>query len=273
MLYDFSKDIFDIVVLAGQSNAVGFGFGSVNSPFLPNRLIWQLTGNTEPQDGYNHDYVISQARESVWGNETVSNFALSFADLYVKSGYLEERRKLLILQTAVGGTSFLEGLWDRNGVLYLRMLDMIQTALALNPQNRLVAFLWHQGKTDAALGASYETHYQNLSFLLDAVRQTFHVPRLPFCAADFVYHWKEVSGVDTEPVLSAIRDVCREAGNARFIETANLLSNLQQNNRIGDWEGNGEDTIHFSRSALYELGRRYFIAYLDIINKINHSVK
>ncbi len=63
MLYDFQNDVYDIIIQAGQSNSVGFGFGQVKEPFLPNGNIWYMTANVEPYDGFNHNYVISLAEE------------------------------------------------------------------------------------------------------------------------------------------------------------------------------------------------------------------
>ena len=41
-----------------------------------------------------------------------------------------------------------------------------------------------------------------------------------------------------------------------------LLSNIQE---VHHDSINWLDTIHFSRKAVYELGKRYFSAYMDIV--------
>ena len=148
-----------------------------------------------------------------------------------------------------------------SGRLYLRMLDMIRTTLALNGNNRLTALLWHQGETDAKLNATYEQHYNHLLTLVQSVRETFAVPELPFVAGDFVQHWKNDNLAICTPVVDAIRAVCRDCGRGAFVETDGLLSNLQElhRNPLG-WE----DTIHFSRKAVYALGKRYFDAFAKI---------
>ena len=251
MLKDFSKEAFDIIIQAGQSNAEGYGFGPVEEPYLASPDVWYL----------NQDFTISQAAEKVNGNEIQTNFALSFAREYIKSGLLAAGRKILILRCAVGGTGFLDHRWGLTDDLYLRMMEMIRTAVTLNPENRLVALLWHQGETDAEKRASYEVHYNHLLTLLQSVRREFDVSDLPFVAGDFVQHWKNNNLEICTPVVSAIRGVCRDCGNGAFVETDGLLSNLQELNRnpLG-WE----DTIHFSRRAVYELGRRYFAAYMGL---------
>ncbi|MBQ4354850.1 MAG: hypothetical protein IJC71_08155 [Clostridia bacterium] len=249
-LKDFSKEKFDIIIQAGQSNSDGTAHGLVDAPYQPKYEVWHMIG----------DYTIELAREMVVGNYIRSHYALSFADEYIRAGKLEKGRKILILRTSVGGTGFLDKRWGMTDDLYLRMMEMTRTALALNPENRLVGFLWHQGETDAILHATYDGHYKNLTTLLNSVRETFGVPDLPFIAGDFVYHWRDANAQICEPVLRAIRDVCKDAAPAAFVETDGLISNAQDDPN----PGHGSDTIHFCRKAIYELGRRYYAAWSEL---------
>lgn len=252
MLKNFAECTFDIVIQAGQSNAEGCGLGPTDEPYAPSDRVWYLNG----------DFTVTRAEESVQGNYVRTNFSLPFVRDYCADGRLAEGRNLLILRTAVGGTGFRDNHWKPEDDLFLRMMEMIRTALALNPANRLVAFLWHQGETDAILGAGYEEHYRNLSTLLRLVREEFAVPDLPFIAGDFVAHWKNANAAICEPVVDAIRAVCRDCGNGAFVETSDLCSNSQEK-----WEPHidWEDPIHFSRKATYELGKRYYQAYTQIV--------
>ena len=254
MLKDFTKEKFDILIQAGQSNAEGYGFGSVENPYQTDERVWYL----------NQDGTISIAAEKVKNNGIQSNFALSFAREYLNAGRLEEGRKLLILRAAVGGTGFLDRRWGLTDDLYLRMMEMIRTALSLNPENRLVALLWHQGENDVVHGATFEQHYQNLFSLVQTVRETFQVPSLPFIAGDFVHQWKYFSKYKDAciPVMDAICAVCRDCGHAGFVETDGLHSNAQEltEHPLG-WSF---DDIHFSRRAIYELGIRYFERFVEL---------
>ena len=251
MLRDLTGEQFDIIIQAGQSNSDGTGYGPVEHPWEPTEDVWYI----------NFDFTMSVAREAVAGNEIQSNYSLSFAREYMKKGLLAEGRKLLILRTSVGGTGFLDHRWGMTDDLYLRMMRMIRTALALNPGNRLVAFLWHQGETDAIYGADFDTHYKNLMGLLRSVREEFKVPDLPFVAGDFVQHWKKDNWEICVPVVDAIRAVCRDCGSGAFVETDGLKSNTQEDR---DPPLPWEDTIHFSRRSLYLLGQRYFEAFEHI---------
>lgn len=253
MLRDFTKEKFDIIIQAGQSNAEGYGFGPASCPYEPNDNVLYL----------NSDLTVMQACEKVRGNEIQSNFALSFAQEYIKSGRLLEGRKLLILRCAVGGTGFSDKRWGMSDDLYLTMMEMIRTALALNGENRLVAMLWHQGETDAMNKASYDVHYTNLLTLLKSVRATFNAESLPFIAGDFVQDWKNNNIDVCTPVVDAIRAVCRDCGHGGFVESEGLLSNDQA---LSYYPLGWKDTIHFTRESVYELGIRYFNCFSSIVS-------
>ena len=250
MLKDFGKEKFDIIIQAGQSNSQGCGLGSVEKPFEPNGDIWYL----------NCDMTVSLAMEVVSGNDVVGNFSLPFAAEYVSGGDLKNGRKILVLRAAVGGTGFLDNRWGPRDDLFLTMIEMIKTSVGLNPENYLVALLWHQGESDAVNGASYEVHYKNLKTLVDIVRTDFNRRDLPFIAGDFVHHWKNENFDACEPVVRAMRELCNDIGHAKFIETDGLTSNLQQ-------IGYGDDNIHFGRKAIYELGEKYYQAFKEITGR------
>lgn len=245
MLRDFSKEEFDIIIQAGQSNSEGTGYGPAETPYERNDDTYYL----------NPDFSISQASELVEGNRIRGDFSLSFATAYRKAGLLREGRKLLIVRAAVGGTGFSDRRWGPEDDLFIRMMALTRTALALHPGNRPVALLWHQGETDSTLSAGYDRYYAALTNLVRLTREAFGQD-LPFIAGDFVEHWRRTTGDDFLPIQRALRAVCRDLDRAAFVETDGLLSNAQ---KLG-----GDDTIHFCRDALGELGNRYFKLYSAI---------
>lgn len=251
MLMDFTKEKFDIIIQAGQSNSEGYGVGPVEEPYVPNDLVWYMNGS----------FTVSQAAEWVDGNEIRGTSVLPFAREYVNAGLLEEGRKLLILRTAEGGTGFSTGEWVKTGRLYLRMMEMIRTALELNPENRLVCFLWHQGENEVENSVSYDVHYSNLAGLVRSVAEEFEASELPFIAGDFVPSWRDYNLERSTPVVQAIRDVCKECKRGAFVESDGLKSNIEELQRkTAGWE----DPIHFSRKNLYILGKRYFDAFVEL---------
>lgn len=95
--------------------------------------------------------------------------ALIFAQEYVKSNLLAADRKVLILRTAVGGTGFEREQWGPGCPVEERMHEMIQYALAMNPKNRIVAFLWHQGESDVIEGNTPEKYEDQLTAFVETV--------------------------------------------------------------------------------------------------------
>lgn len=95
--------------------------------------------------------------------------------------------------------------------------------------------------------------------LIRSVRDEFAVPDLPFIAGDFVQQWKNDNINICTPVVNAIRDVCRDCGHGSFVETDGLMSNSQE---LYNDPQESEDTIHFSRRAIYPLGKRFSASWV-----------
>ena len=260
MLKDFSKEKFDIIIQAGQSNAEGNGMGDVENPYKPSEDVWFMNGALD-----SHEFYLYPAQESIRKNEVLSNFIFKFAENYVSDKRLNDGRKLLILCAAVGGTGFIKGQWKTTDCYYLRMMEMIRTALSLNKENRIVGFLWHQGESDVVLNGTFDGHYNYLKTLLDSVRDEFNIPEIPFIAGDFVHDWSDKCNASSSPVCEAIRKVCEDYPFGDFVETVGLTSNLQEFKRPTHCpEALLEDDLHFSRKALYELGDRYYKAFSEL---------
>lgn len=132
---------------------------------------------------------------------------------------------------------------------------MTDFALSLNPDNRVVAFLWHQGECDAFEKNEPDVFKQQLSDMLYDVRAKYG-EKLPFIAGDFVSEWKNKNIADCVPIVEKIREVAKEAGCSAFVETSDLLSNNQKNH-------NGDD-IHFCREALYTWTTLFFCFPRDL---------
>ncbi len=245
MLKDFTKEAFDIIVQAGQSNAEGCGRGPCNRPYIPDERIWFLNG----------DFTISVANERAFAGNLCSDFSLAFAKDYAKK-LLAKDRKILIIRSAVGGTGFSDNRWNMTDDLYRRMMTMTADALSLNENNRVVAFFWHQGETDAINNMGEETYHGKLSKLFNSFRETFGA-EIPIIMADFVQEWEQQNLEICKPVIGAQRRIANEISKSFFIETDGLSSN---NAVLSDG-----DNIHFSRQAIYELGHRYFDAFNSLI--------
>ena len=279
MKNDFSKMAFDIIVLAGQSNAEGNGVSLEDKPFVMPGVYEIIDKNKYgmklKEDGsydsldfvYPVETIIRelQERKNDSGTHYCSDISLSFVEQYKKSRFYSSNRKILVIKTAYGGSGFA---FDQHGVgnpLYRRMLDMINVGLSLNKENRIVAFLWHQGEHDAFENAQfgyderYEYYYSNLLKMLLAFREEYKQFDFPIVTGELCRDWKKRYKVESEAVEKATIDVCNKIGNAAFVHASDLPSNAEAIN-------NG-DLDHFSRESVWILGKRYFEAFASLKNK------
>ena len=276
----FANQPFDVVIQGGQSNAEGCGRGRTADPYVPDERVLYYDPHAFGKvvnypDGTENMVVeyplppsveIAAERHIGEGDDfTLCDFSLSFAREYVRAGFLKEGRKLLVVRAGVGGTGFAKGHWSPDGILYKKLIESTDAALALNPENRIVAFLWHQGECDAfefperSPEERYRKHYDYLYNLFSSVMTRYRVPRLPVVTGGIIKDWRKKYEIPCDAVEKAIKDVCASLPAAGFAESDGLLSNDQA-------IGNGDD-IHFCRDALMELGRRYFKVYAGLCKK------
>lgn len=253
-------DKYDIIIQAGQSNAIGCGRGEVTEEYAPKENILYLVTDPEEYTDENGKWGIRYktgemniviADDHTRDLGTHGDFGLSFAQEYLKAGLLAPDRKLLIVRAGVGGTGFVTHFWDETGICYRQMLRMTDHAVALNPENRIVGLLWHQGENEAFEGNKPETYYQQLKFLIDSVKERYCLKDIPFVCGGFCKEWADKYRENCDAILAVIRQIGAEYG--AYVETEDLKSNNQDH-------GDGDD-IHFCRESLHILGKRYFEAY------------
>ena len=264
----------DIIIIAGQSNAAGYGRGDTERPFEPDPRIWRMDDRADAHhikgedgktvfhcpEGTEIDVDVAEEYPDGEGGKR-GCFAWSFARAYLESGTLSEGRSLLVVMAAVGGTGFARREWGiEDAVLYRRLCRMTDTALSLHRGNRIVAILWHQGECDASelpdltLEERYTRHRDNLTEMFTAYRTRYALRDVPVIAGEFCHDWQSLLPEKCDAVIRAMREVCDAV-----VPTSDLQSNRAAT-------GN-DDGIHFSRDAQYRLGLRYFDAYVALLKK------
>lgn len=255
---------FDIFIQAGQSNAEGSGIGPVTEEYIPDERICYLEAPKTvdcTETGLNikfHDVPFSLQIGAEHGAEDnpIGDFALTFSKAYIDAGMLKEGRKILIIRAAVGGTGFQKKHWGMEDILYLKMLEMMDYALSLNPENEIKGLLWHQGEHDAFEGNTGENYHMQLTKLISSLKDRYHFINLPFICGSFVSDWRKKNEESCKPIMDALQQVAEEM-NGKYIDAGDLPSNNEKT-------GNGDD-IHFCRESLHILGRRYFDCYREIM--------
>lgn len=263
---DLSKEKLDIIVLAGQSNAQGNGKGDEKLHYKGNPLCYELTTKhpvcyigANGIDGTQsfaffyqqpNDYIFRELHEDFHDDDYQHGFYLSFADEYAKK-YLKDGRKLIIVKAASGGTGFTDKMWIKGGYLYKRLQEMINMTLKLNPENRIVGFLWHQGECDAANKTPVKDYIKHFGRIVKYVRKVANAD-VPVITAGFVNEWASLpeNKQNCLTYYKMFEDMKNIFTNYSFIHTEDLKSN-------NETVKNG-DNIHFSRKSQIELGLRYF---------------
>ena len=261
----------DIIILAGQSNAEGYGIGPCDKPFCPDPRIMSMRDTDNygyVVDNMTYDefkislprrYLINLAEERQSTTGKIGCLALSFAEEYIKF-ILSPDRSILIIHSAVGATGFAKKHWGLEDVLYKRLVRMTELALGMNPENRVRAILWHQGEhetahtTDVAdedLGAIHTCNFNNI---FNDLRVRFG--ECPVLMGGFCEEWSE-GCPKADIIRTATERSAVQLGNALLLSSRGLESN----NTVFK---NG-DAIHFSHNSLSIFGRRYFEAYAKII--------
>lgn len=247
------KDAYDVVILAGQSNAVGYGKGEVN--YQTDERVKELFRSERFNTSRNPSLPLGQYVFKTAGlrPHKMSGFYLFFARRYVKE-ILRPGRKLLFVRAAVGGTGFSDGSWGRKDHLYLNAVDMAKRIKLGNPENKIVAILWHQGETDVINSVTKEYYKENFSSLIRGIRFELNMPYLPFIAGDMVEEWY-TNQENAESVRQAVQEVLNETDYCGFVSSQGLCGN------------GGEDIIHFSGKSNEILGERYFEEFKRITEK------
>ena len=259
---------YDIIILAGQSNAEGNGMHERDKEMFSPENAWELTDKnpawikddngkavlilTSPTE-----MQISRLKERRAGEQLAADISITFAKRYCESD-LSSGRKLLVVKAAVGGSGFAKEQWGKGSVLYNRLVEMLDYAVKLGGEVK--AMLWHQGEHDAFENAGfnyderYDFYYNKLIEQFTALRTRYG--EFPIITGEFVNDWADKNQPQCSAVENATKAVCEKIGNAAMVSSEGLYSNDQAIE-------NGDD-IHFCAESVYELGERYYKAFKEI---------
>ena len=249
---------YDVVLLVGQSNMVGYGTGPDNAADAavdPRVFMW---------DGYNN--VILPAQDPLVQNQPTQVFVglgMTFAKSYEKT--IPANRKVLLVGSAQGSTTFISGRWQAPSG------DLVETAVAranaamaaAGPGVRFIGVLWHQGESDIADGGA-SAYEGNLRALISYFRAniTGASASTPFVVGEFVYDaiygniHDPVDGPGVTTVLEDFHALPDTVNNTAWVSSVSLPSDLD----------NGP--IHFSALSQRQLGRRYADKFFEAANNL-----
>lgn len=252
-----------VIVIAGQSNAVGYcdlvsGIDDVYTGLQGRVFQYNTTTNT-PDPGTVVATTVSAATNPL--NMPVvrtgsTGFWKSFCEDMLKYSNLPFRRKILLVPCANPGQNIAFFKSGAQGGETIK--NATNSALNLSTLNRLTAFLWHQGENDI--------QEQNLNYKADflAVIANFQSTITGFTST-LPKITGEVSALYYDTFLSAdglthmktfhrqkMQEICTADASYRYVRTNDLTY---------------YDGSHFDAPAQRVIGSRYFDAMIDVLGQ------
>lgn len=239
---DGGRSITDLVLVTGQSNALGaetaiydpLSFDeNLDSPvkrvYVYSKTGWSIAGLRQIWD-------LNWYPRADIANNPANNFAFHFA----KNVVLKDPQRVVgfILMTAPGEQI---SHWDKGQSFYTAIQRKVAQALSALPhKNQIDAILWHQGETDY-----YDTDYygNKLNQLISNFRgEDWIATNAPFiCGETF-----------NSPVNRRLAALNSDSDANTACASANGLFTVG-------------DNLHFTAKSLRILGSRYADKYLDIL--------
>ena len=239
---------YDVFLLAGQSNMVGYGTGPDNTADMavsPRVFMWDANNN-----------VIAPAKDPLVQNQGPGyvGLGLTFAKSYAAS--LAANRNVLLVGSADGGTGFYTGAWQApNGSLAVTAVARANAAMAAaGPGARFAGILWHQGEADDIVSTDPKLYAGYLASLISFFRSniTGASSATPIVVGEWTYDWI-MSNLNTgnyvasqTGILQYFHNLPDQVNNTAWVSAAALP---------GDTDVWG--IIHFSALSQRQLGRRY----------------
>lgn len=226
----------ELFLLIGQSNMAG-------------------RGQVEPADREPIPRVLALGKDGEWAPAVEP---VHFDKPYAGSGLARSFAKTLaeanpaasigLIPCAVGGTGLSE--WKPGGKLYSDALERARIAMK---SGRLRAILWHQGESDSGDEKLAGTYRERWSEWIRSLRQDLGDPDVPVIVGQLGEFFAKENGGNS-PFARVVNEqlavIPLYVRHTAFVSSAGLTHK--------------GDRVHFDRTSLRELGRRYALAYLSL---------
>jgi hypothetical protein len=251
-----AADTVKVFILAGQSNMSG----CTPSDGLPSNLTQKQNDVMILACGH-----VMASRENQWLNLDPNfgfdtgyfgpelAFGWTMADSLSDSGV-----KVALIKVTCGGTTLFTdwrppGSGGTTGSWYGNLVLEIQFALAALPSQYVpvvAGMLWMQGEHDGTNTFWANAYDTNLTNLIADIRTNLNQPELPFVAGMIhLSPWWPF----TDIVRNAEANAANRDSNVGVFETQDLSLR--------------EDSMHYQTDAMVEVGKRYALTMLQVINK------
>jgi hypothetical protein len=264
------RPVRDLVIVAGQSNAVGFDTDPQRLPADESDksvMFWWRTGDPPPDE---HDsnsggtwqslgpQPLGDALKPTWSLRQFGNFRSPRGGFGPEIGFARElakleSRPLAIVKTAWNGTGMQSDWKAREGPCYLGLVEEVRRARAAAAAGgidlRPRALLWIQGEADAT-PAGLPTYEVSLHSMFEALRVDLEAPRLALVlGVNERYGDPSRIGARMKRLMAAQQSVAAKLPPAVFVDTDG--ASLQ-------------NAAHFDTAGTLEVGKRFARALVEL---------
>ena len=271
-------NVVDLIIVAGQSNAVGFHTRASELPEDPRDqsvMFWWRGGDNPPNEhdsSFNQEWVTLQPQpKGNPGGRGPGNFGYDEGGFGPEMGVVrtlldaQPDRPLAIVKVAYNSTRVNAWLPERNH-LYRTLLEetnlAIEKAKAQGITLRPRALVWCQGESDTSNEpGTTERYRESLETMIAALRKDLEAPELIALLglnSRFGNRWARISS--PRPAVENIRQakiqIAEKSEYAEFVD---------------DWGCKAVNIAHFGSEGTLELGKRYAEALLQAEAKLNRT--
>lgn len=297
---------YDIFIVIGQSNSVGFGV-SIDEKIEKIGNIMEDDYNNTPndnikqlkQDSTTIDAAIEQL-DYIWPgnneNGVKYGFTLSFARQYVREGKLGSNRKVLLISSGMGGTGFFnidysQGHWRREPTptstkrrLYDVTLERLKTGISpglVGPNSMVKGIFWLQGESDSPNVRTDPTKIPVYKSYLLVTLNNIRIETLKFINNVRLSSKQDVASI---PILlgqiapttgntvmnTTIKEVADNPMNINYsFVSAEAIQGTVFDHKLTTGVYQKEGAAHYNKTSQIEFGKRYYYVYNN--NSINVS--
>lgn len=272
---------YDVFLVSGQSNAVGYGAdGDYYTDFSTLLDGTPVTGLKQwGRFGSSADQIVdaveplqhndSSCDPSYYATPSSSTprqvgFGLAFAKAYKNA----TGRDVLLVPCAKGAQPI--SAFAKGGALYTDMVTRTQAAVASQPSNTLKGVLWLQGESDAENGTNVGAFSSSLNSLIADLRADLVAPTLPFIIGELIPAWVADNTVRPPKGIAAAKAAINSAlqtiagsSNCAWVSAQAIGSDpvLTPNNATED-----RYIVHYSAASQRRLGARYYSSYALLVS-------
>jgi hypothetical protein len=260
------SDTLNIFIIAGQSNAINIHTYAADLPAgtVDTTIKLYYHCGVPPDRNLPEPYFATSRNKWVGMNFQIQNPYVGSSDSFfgpeitMANKFKAQYGNIAIIKCAYGGSDLASD-WKPDAATGNKMFSVMKSQVnnalhildSLGIPYKIKAFFWIQGEADAASNAYSLAYLNNLKSFIQAIRQEFNNPDLPFLIS-------RLPSFQRTTYLSRVREaqvrVCDSVSNTYWLNTDDLIN-------CGDY-------THFNSASVLKLGIR--LAELFINNCINN---